>query len=124
MVGTDKHSDLKTEDHNDKKNVTEQTILDVTNSDSLKIAIETPESKVSLHNDKLGEVKKSKDKPISNKENPKNDKVFTKEIEMKNSINKKEFEGVKMTRSQLKQNDRSPKPPIPPSVPQVRKYYN
>ena len=69
MVGTDKHSDLKTEDHNDKKNVTEQTILDVTNSDSLKITIETPDSKVSLHNDKRGEVTKPNDKPILNKIN-------------------------------------------------------
>ena len=116
-VVTDRQSDLKTEEHTDKKTAIEQTL---TNSDSLKITIVTPESKISLHNDKLGEVTKSNEKPISNKEKPKSDKVFTKEIEMKNSINKEDFEGVKMKQGQLKQIDRSPKPPIPPSVPQVR----
>ena len=121
VVATDRQSDLKTENRNDKKTVTEQTILDVTNSDSLKITIVTPESKISLHNDKLGEVTKSNEKPISNKEKPKSDNAFTKEIEMKNSINKEDFEGVKMKQGQLKQIDRSPKPPILPSVAQVRK---
>ena len=119
VLGTDKQPDLKTEDRNDKKNITGQALLDMTKSDSLKFAIETPESKVLLHNDKRVEVKESK--PISKTEKLQNDKVFSKEKEMKNSINKKDFEGVKLKQSQLKQNDRSPKPPIPPSVPQVRK---